>query len=60
ETFGEDSVPLMPEESYRVSRIRMAQYFHISPKEVDSWDVQTYYDVLDVVSADDALRKLNS
>ena len=55
-TFGE---PLTVREVYRANRIRLAQAFHISPLDVDAWDMGTYYDALEVMAADDILQKLN-
>lgn len=45
---------------YRVSRIRLAKYFQISPTVVDTWDSQTYYDCLDVIGADEVIAKLDN
>ncbi|MGJ3241162.1 MAG: hypothetical protein ACFE0Q_20800 [Anaerolineae bacterium] len=56
-TFKE---PLTAREVYRINRIRLAEHFHISPKEVDAWDIGTYYDALDVRAADEVLNQLNS
>jgi hypothetical protein len=51
-------IPLTASEVYRVNRIRIAKEFHIDPPLIDKWDTQTYYDALQVTSADNELAKL--
>lgn len=53
-------MPLSVTDVYRANRIRLAKEFQIDPRIIDEWDMQTYYDALEVTAADRIIFKVES
>jgi hypothetical protein len=52
-----DSITPDPDEVYRINRIRVAQYLHCMPADVDAMPESDYQDLMEVMWAEEQIRQ---